>query len=71
MATIAVVHLEPQWPLLQPTVPYVYGTYPAYHQVRVIPRTNPVASLAYGLSYEEKCTATLREFSKWSWSDIL
>ena len=24
MAAIAVVHLEPQWPLLQPSVPYVY-----------------------------------------------
>ena len=47
MAAIAVVHMEPQWPLLQPTVPYVYGAYPVYHQVRVVPWTKSVASLAY------------------------
>merc|ERR1711862_769360 len=47
MAAITVVHMEPQWPLLQPTVPYVYGAYPVYHQVRVVPWTKSVASLAY------------------------
>ena len=61
MAAIAVVHMEAQWPLLQPTVPYVYGTYPAYPQVRVIPRTNPVSPLTYGL-----CDDTLIELSKWT-----
>ena len=47
LAAIAVVQMEPQWPLLQPTVPYVYGAYPVYHQVRVVPWTKSVASLAY------------------------
>merc|ERR1712029_198287 len=46
MAAIAVVHMEPQWPLLQPTVPYVYGTYPAYHQVRVVPVVPKTKSVA-------------------------
>merc|ERR1712029_970039 len=59
MAAIAVVHMEPQWPLLQPTVPYMYGTYPAYHQVQVVPRTNPVAPLAYDGISKNKCISTL------------
>jgi hypothetical protein len=46
MAAIAVVHMEPQWPLLQPTVPYVYGTYPTYHQVRVVPVVPKTKSVA-------------------------
>ena len=66
MAAIAVVHMEPQWPLLQPTVPYVYGTYPAYHQVQVVPLTNPVAPLAYDGISKNKCVSTLLSISKWS-----
>ena len=50
MAAIAAVNMEPQWALHQPFVPYVYGAYyPAYHQVRVVPWTNPV-----GVANEDK-----------------
>ena len=82
MAAIAVVHMEPQWPLLQPTVPYVYGAYPAYHQVRVVPVVPKTKSVApkkpislkpktYSLDYlsSEGCEVVdfiQRELSKWS-----
>ena len=47
MAAIAAVNMEPQWPLHQPFVPYVYGAYyPAYHQVRVVPVVPKTKSVA-------------------------
>ena len=55
--------MEPQWPLLQPYVPYVYGAHPAY-QVQAVQRTNPEASLAYSFSDCSLNTASMRELSK-------
>ena len=78
MPAIAVVHLEPQWPLLQPSVPYVYfGTnLPTVYPVPVrVGHINPLKAMVYrlnklsvyrgrnSLSSPEGCTAIKNFFT--------